>query len=1092
MTANRTITELYQALRPLLLRDVAIAASGSRASSGGMETHALNSNWHTGQLAETQAPWAATKNEWATALATHAALPDVHHAAVTAGALVEVVGQQVGVAPGTAYQFIGTGSDTVPEWRNVSELAGNGLTAANGVLAVGVANTGAVGLSVEADAVRLTSSSNPGASASILATNVAGLLTLVQLTLSERLRASLIDTALGDLALSPASGITTLSSLHASTRVRTPLLDTAAGNMTVSPAADLTLSPGSNLVRLAAGRVLQSDNYASQTTGMRISYAGEGDFRYLFTDELHAKSFIADLEQALAGGQIISKSVAVLASAFTAPAAGGTATLVVRDLPSAPDMACFVSGDIVRLRQFSRAAGSLTIADCWGVVTGYVDNADGTQSWTFTRSAAPNAGAMTAGTVIAADAIVLDYGTTGNGFYEVNAIDGAYGLNSPYAQIVSWSTHPATGATVRSRLGNLRGVFGVANEYGLYAGSGTATSDAYLRISNTEVGLYNLPLRMYTGGTERVHIAAHNDVWIGPSSADKRLSWDGSTLTVRGAINVTGGNAATFDNITGAQNLVRNSSFELDSNSDGLADSFSIYNNDGDSVPTTASRVAGEKSTWAQRISWTGTNASTKGIYFNSVTAKRANVDYVLTFWARTNTAVNLGFSENAPAATQTALIWPQANSTWQFFALRLRWSSTPAAGFFISLAWGSAIANGWIEFDNIQVIEGSEIVPYAPALSDLIAYGGAVQMPAAPSAAGLYATSSHLGYYNGSAWRSYIDSGGNFYFAGSTGARLEYNASAAKLRGVDSSAVEQWYASASDGSIYFAAGKGKISATGLKMVGTAYSGILPPPPTPPADRSIEWTDSAYGFRVASITSHYSTSKGTYQGSGDLRLAIYDYSDIGGEELLSQLTYNTNGLKIDGAAVLTTANRPSTASGNRWGVWPEVNSGGVMEIGKYIDFHETDADTSDYSARITSTGGTLYTSGAMDVNGAVSATGSNAVLRTYIRDDTSKYFAWYATAGAMRAIHNVNGDLLRITDAGRLMVGNTADLYSAKIQTNGNVHAQGSVTSESYLQVQATTAPAAAAGWARIALRSSDNALVAIMPSGAVRVLATN
>ena len=32
MTANRTITELYQALRPLLLRDVAIAASGSRAS----------------------------------------------------------------------------------------------------------------------------------------------------------------------------------------------------------------------------------------------------------------------------------------------------------------------------------------------------------------------------------------------------------------------------------------------------------------------------------------------------------------------------------------------------------------------------------------------------------------------------------------------------------------------------------------------------------------------------------------------------------------------------------------------------------------------------------------------------------------------------------------------------------------------------------------------------------------------------------------------------------------------------------------------------------------------------------------------------
>ena len=230
--------------------------------------------------------------------------------------------------------------------------------------------------------------------------------------------------------------------------------------------------------------------------------------------------------------------------------AGSFTALYVRDLPSAPNMAVFQSGDIVRLRQFSRAAGSVTIGNCWGVVTDYTDGngvnfADGLQFWKFTRSAAPNDGAMAAGTVIQADALVLDYGTTGNGFYEVNAVDGSYGLNSPYAQIVSWASHPASGQAVRARLGNLRGIFGAANEYGLYAGAGAATSDAYLRISNTEVGLYNLPLRMYTGGTERVHIAAHNDVWIGPSSADKRLSWDGTTLTISGAINVVGGDAAT-------------------------------------------------------------------------------------------------------------------------------------------------------------------------------------------------------------------------------------------------------------------------------------------------------------------------------------------------------------------------------------------------------------------------------------------------------------------------------------------------------------------------------------------------------------------
>lgn len=513
----QSISEMYQALRPLWLRDLGLlgvgvsAANGSAA--GGMDVHALSGPWHTGQLTESQAPWAATKNEWATALANHAALPDVHHAAATAGTLISLAGQQVSLAAGTAqYQVPVTGATPfAPAWTTLAGFAGNGLAFTGGQFAVGVANTGAAGLSVEADLVRLTSSSNPGAAASILASSGSGALTLV--------------------------------SLGATLSVRTPLID-ANASMTIRPLnGDLVLEPSSNLVKLSSGRALQSDNYASQTTGMRVSAAGEGDFRYLFVDEMHAKSFIADLEQALAGGQIISKSVAVLAATFVAPVAGGTATLIVRDLPSAPNMACFVAGDIVRLRQFSRAGGSLSISDCWGTVTGYSDNPDRTQTWTFTRSAAPNAGAMSAGATVAADAIVLDYGTTGNGIYEVNAIDGAYALNSPYAQIVSWATHPATGQTVRARLGNLRGIFGTANEYGLYAGAGVTTSDAYLRVSNTEVGLYNVPLRLYTGSTERVRIAAHNDVWIGPSTTDRRLEWNGSVLTVRGAIVIQAGSS---------------------------------------------------------------------------------------------------------------------------------------------------------------------------------------------------------------------------------------------------------------------------------------------------------------------------------------------------------------------------------------------------------------------------------------------------------------------------------------------------------------------------------------------------------------------
>ena len=49
---------------------------------------------------------------------------------------------------------------------------------------------------------------------------------------------------------------------------------------------------------------------------------------------------------------------------------------------------------------------------------------------------------MAADTVIAPGSLVLDYGTSGNGFYEVNAIDGLNAANSPYLQFVRWTGHP--------------------------------------------------------------------------------------------------------------------------------------------------------------------------------------------------------------------------------------------------------------------------------------------------------------------------------------------------------------------------------------------------------------------------------------------------------------------------------------------------------------------------------------------------------------------------------------------------------------------------------------------------------------------------
>lgn len=283
---------------------------------------------------------------------------------------------------------------------------------------------------------------------------------------------------------------------------------------------------------------LHHPDYASQTSRWRISSLGEADFRYLFADEMHVKVFVADLEQALAGAQIIAKSVAVLAQDFTVPAAGSTAYLYVEDLPSAQNMAVFEVDDVVVLRSFSRNDGSLVVGNAWGTVESYTDGngangiPEGQQRWLFRRSVAPNAGALSAGTVINADSLVLDFGKSGNGYHEVNAIDGRYAANSPYSQVVTWSGHPATGQTVRTRTGNLKGLAFPEqpdNEYGFYAGDGRQAHNKYIRVSTWGSELHNMPLRLYDQGVATVSIDPNFPAIAIGANADL-VTYDGSSI----------------------------------------------------------------------------------------------------------------------------------------------------------------------------------------------------------------------------------------------------------------------------------------------------------------------------------------------------------------------------------------------------------------------------------------------------------------------------------------------------------------------------------------------------------------------------------
>lgn len=198
------------------------------------------------------------------------------------------------------------------------------------------------------------------------------------------------------LGYAAATDTASFSHFDQNTSTNFALSQSAAGATIVNAASGQTLSlsnAGSATTTISAsgidlqnGKYIGSSDYASLTTGWRIDQYGGGDFRTLNADQLHVKSFIADLEQALAGGQIISKSVAVISTDFVVPYAGGTQRLYVEDLPSAANMAVFETNDYIRLRTMSRAAGALTVGNVWGQVSGYTDYSDGTQSWLFTRS----------------------------------------------------------------------------------------------------------------------------------------------------------------------------------------------------------------------------------------------------------------------------------------------------------------------------------------------------------------------------------------------------------------------------------------------------------------------------------------------------------------------------------------------------------------------------------------------------------------------------------------------------------------------------------------------------------------------------------
>jgi hypothetical protein len=233
---------------------------------------------------------------------------------------------------------------------------------------------------------------------------------------------------------------------------------TGAANNTLATAVQQNITDTGTLVDLAVtgdatfGANAGTSSYVSQTTGWRITNPGAGDLRSIVVESLNAKSYIINYEQALAGGQLITKSAAALSAAFTVPAVGGgsgiaiTRVGAVATANTSPFAHGLTTGDSVWI-------SGATQTEYNGLFTVTVTD---TTHFTFTVSGTPATPAT--GTIVSRGAATLDVedlpGSPGVALFQIGdqvmlrsvsrntttTTTGGFVIGSVYGSIVSGAT----------------------------------------------------------------------------------------------------------------------------------------------------------------------------------------------------------------------------------------------------------------------------------------------------------------------------------------------------------------------------------------------------------------------------------------------------------------------------------------------------------------------------------------------------------------------------------------------------------------------------------------------------------------------------
>lgn len=336
----------------------------------------------------------------------------------------------------------------------------------------------------------INSSSNPGASAAILASNASGFLQLVRL----------------GIGVSPTQPLEVAGNIF---------INSATANFYLKDVLTGWQSSNSLVVTPQNNNHIRSTTFTSGLAGWDISAAGDAEFNNVTVRGAIKTSVLLYNEiQATAGTLGVFKSAAKLrTNVFVASSVTyGTSTvnidIVDQDGVSHALSNLFVVNDIIRLKD--GLAG-----DTWFRISAASDQ---TTFWRYTAvvMAGSNNVTYTAGMAVA------DYGQSGQGFI----IQTADQANSPYIQmathLASFSSNDASGTLVvtpQNRLGNLNGSYGFASDtFGWATGTYGVAGKSWIIADPTN------GIRLGSNTTSRVQLAADGSGFL----ANGNISWNTS------------------------------------------------------------------------------------------------------------------------------------------------------------------------------------------------------------------------------------------------------------------------------------------------------------------------------------------------------------------------------------------------------------------------------------------------------------------------------------------------------------------------------------------------------------------------------------